>query len=139
VIHPLLREARQRGAVIAGGVADGLVASGFSDAEENVVTVLGYDACVEVLRDPETFSSAYYLETLGKTQGRSLLMLDGEEHRRHRSILREVFSRRESRRWREEVIDPIVRRDFLEPLCRRGTSANLVPGTGPLGPTCQKT
>jgi len=61
-----------------------------------------------VLRDPETFSSEWYSQTLGLTIGRSMIQMDGVEHRRHRALVQPSFTRKEMERWRARWVQPAV-------------------------------
>lgn len=124
-LHAKLAEARRRSPVYDGNLMADLFPGYREDYGTRTLTTLGWKACFDALSDPETFSSEVYRETLGRTQGINILMLDGEEHRRHRAILRAVFSRRGIAKWRKEVIDPIVR-DYVDRVCAQGTSADLV-------------
>ncbi|HEB89529.1 MAG TPA: cytochrome P450 [Deltaproteobacteria bacterium] len=125
-IHPVLAEKRRENPVYDGDLFLERFTPSLAIPGEKTVTVLGYDACVTVLRDSETFSSGYYLQTLGKTHGHNILMLDGHEHRRHRRILREIFSRKELGPLREKLIDPIVRDEYILPMSKGRSTANLV-------------
>jgi len=52
--------------------------------------VTGYDDCLRILKDPETFSSRGNAE-VGKVMGRTLVEMDGKEHTRHRAIVQQLF------------------------------------------------
>ena len=77
-VHERLREARERHRVMRGNPFDE-VRSG--QIGELGVTVLGYDECQTVLTHPDTFSSSIYDQIMGPVMGRTLLELEGAEHR----------------------------------------------------------
>jgi cytochrome P450 len=77
-VHERLSEARSRHRVMPGNP--------FSETSSQTlgaagVTVLGYDECQTVLTHPETFSSSIYDKIMGPVMGRTLLELEGAEHR----------------------------------------------------------
>ena len=73
-----------------------------------VFTVLGYDAVGEVLRDSERFSTDIFNDVMGPVLGRVILGMDPVDHRLHRGLVQEVFSRRSMQEWMPRVIEPVV-------------------------------
>jgi cytochrome P450 len=69
-----------------------------------VFTVYRYADVAAGLRDQETFSSSLWLELLEPITGRSILGLDGDEHRRWRGLLLPVFTRAAVQAWEKRVI-----------------------------------
>jgi cytochrome P450 len=63
--------------------------------ERPVVTVLGMTEAMAVYRDTETFSNTVYLDTVGKSMGRNLLMVDPPEHTRLRKGVQAHFGKRQ--------------------------------------------
>ena len=55
------------------------------------MTVLGYDECQTVLTHPDTFSSSIYDQIMGPVMGRTLLELEGAEHRASRALVSPSF------------------------------------------------
>jgi cytochrome P450 len=60
-----------------------------------VVTVLGMAEANAVYRDPATFSNDIYMDTVGKSMGRNLLMVDPPEHTRLRKGVQAHFGKRQ--------------------------------------------
>jgi cytochrome P450 len=58
------------------------------------VTVYSYPLVEAVLKDTETFSSAWYDPQLVPSIGRSILHMDPPEHQRHRLVAIPAFSKR---------------------------------------------
>lgn len=73
----------------------------------NVFHLFRYDDCVQVLGDPATFTSAGYNETIGLVMGRSILGMEGAEHRTHRALIASAFQQKSLVRWEREVILPL--------------------------------
>jgi cytochrome P450 len=74
----------------------------------------------QVLRDPTTFSSAINSEAMEPFMGELLLGLDGEEHRRYRSLIAQAFKKSSIERWQAELVEPVLQRllDDIAPLGR---------------------
>jgi cytochrome P450 len=69
-----------------------------------VFTVYRYVDVAAGLRDHETFSSSLWLDLLGPITGRTILGLDGDEHRHWRGLLLPVFTRAAVQAWETRVI-----------------------------------
>lgn len=71
-----------------------------------------------VLRDAETFSAAINAESMAPFMGELMLGMDGDEHRRYRSIVAQAFKRSSIERWMTDLIDPVLDRllDEIAPL-----------------------
>src|SRR5690606_7040923 len=90
-----------------------------------VFSLFKYDDCIAVLRDADTFTSGFIAEGLGAfLDGLILTGMDGQAHKNARALLTPVFTPSVIRKWRTERIDPIIRKEFVEPLVPRG-KANL--------------
>lgn len=81
-------------------------ADGALFAERRHVSVLSYELTEAVLKDTDTFSSAWYDPQLGPSIGRSILHMDPPEHQRHRMVVQPVFSQQEMRWWQIEYVRP---------------------------------
>lgn len=72
-----------------------------------------------VLRDPDRFSSRINNETMGPVMGTLILGMDGDEHRRYRSLVAQAFRPSALERWEEKLIGPIIS-GLLDDLAPRG-------------------
>lgn len=72
-----------------------------------------------VLRDSETFSASINAESMAPYMGELMLGMDGEEHRRYRSIVAQAFKRSSIERWKPELIDGVLSR-LLDDIAPRG-------------------
>ena len=70
------------------------------------VTVYSYPAVEAVLKDTETFSSAWYDPQLIPSIGRSILHMDPPEHQRNRLVATAAFSKREMQWWETDYVRP---------------------------------
>jgi cytochrome P450 len=115
-VHERLREARERHRVMRGNpfaeVSSGQVG-------ELGVTVLGYDECQTVLTHPDTFSSSIYDQIMGPVMGRTLLELEGAEHRASRALVSPSFRTALLERWRSELVEVVVH-ELIDRFAPRG-------------------
>jgi cytochrome P450 len=75
------------------------------------VWLLGFKEARQVLLDPQTYSNAAYMSSVGIYFGpRSVTIMDNPEHARVRRLLQEVFGPRAIARWREEMIPRTIHR-----------------------------
>jgi cytochrome P450 len=81
--------------------------------------VTSYDDVEAVLRDPDRFSSRINTETMGPVMGTLILGMDGDEHRRYRSLVAQAFRPSALARWEEELIEPIIT-GLLDDLAPKG-------------------
>jgi cytochrome P450 len=72
------------------------------------VTVLGYDECVQVLRDGETYSSTVYESVMGMVMGRTILQMDEPEHRMQRALVSPAFRTKMLEKWEESLVRTVV-------------------------------
>jgi cytochrome P450 len=105
-VHERLREARERHRVMRGSPFDEVRSSGHIG--DLGVTVLGYDECQTVLTHPDTYSSAIYDQIMGPVMGRTLLQLEGAEHRASRALVSPSFRSALLERWRDELVEIVV-------------------------------
>jgi cytochrome P450 len=66
----------------------------------------------EILRDNETYSNAWYAPTLEPFIGRTILQMDGPEHRRYRGLAQPGLARGDMARWQTVWVDPYLARLF---------------------------
>ncbi len=97
--------------------------------------VTRYDDVEAVLRDPDRFSSRINNETMGPVMGALILGMDGDEHRRYRSLVAQAFRPSALARWDEELIAPTITAlldaDRAARACRSGRGRDEpVPGAG---------
>lgn len=89
-----------------------------------VFAVYGAAEVERVLRDPDTFSSRLYRDTVGQVMGRTILVMEGAEHLRHRGLVAQAFRHRALVRWERELIVPLVH-ELIDRFIARGR-ADLV-------------
>ena len=114
---PLFAERRRTTPVMEGDVMAefGLPSMAQSfDGSRKVFTLFRYDDVAAALRDHEVFSSKVIQEVFTPILGRSVLGMDGEEHRQWRGLYRPGFTRRLVTKWHEEIIRPVARRNAEE-------------------------
>jgi len=99
--YPFLAAAADREPVTHVGEMD-ISALGRRDA----YIVYGYQDCVEVLRNGQTFTTAPMHDIVGPAMGRTILEMAGDEHRAHRGIVAHAFRPKVLARWTDEVIVP---------------------------------
>jgi len=63
-----------------------------------------YEDCAAVLRDPETFSSSCYADSVDRVMGRTILSMDDPEHKAHRDLVAHGFRHGELATWADQVI-----------------------------------
>jgi cytochrome P450 len=104
-VHERLREARANHRVMVGNPFSETASQTLGVAG---VTVLGYDECQTVLTHPDTFSSSIYEHIMGPVMGRTLLELQGAEHRASRALVSPSFRTTLLERWRSELVQVVV-------------------------------
>jgi cytochrome P450 len=120
-VHERLAQARERGPVMVGNPFVETTAPNIKPAD---VTVLGYDAAEQALTDPETFSTEIYEMIMGPVMGRTLLQMDGSEHRANRALVSPAFRSRLIQRWETELVQIVVD-ELIDSFADRGR-ADLV-------------
>ena len=88
------------------------------------VTVVGFDECVQVLRDNETYSSKIYESVMGMVMGRTILQMDEPEHRMQRALVAPAFRSKMLQRWEEQLVGAVVH-ELIDGFASRGR-ADLV-------------
>lgn len=118
-LHAIYRDMRRNSPVIAEDFMARLGVpniAGF-DANRPTFTLFKYKDVMSVLRDATNFTSGFIAEGLGAFfDGLILTGMDGEAHRRARSLLQPVFMPDVVNRWRETKMAPIVRNEYIEPM-----------------------
>jgi cytochrome P450 len=71
------------------------------------ILVVGFDEAYEVLSSPEIYHQGY-AHNLGVTFGRSLSVMNGEEHAKYRRILQRAFLPHVVAKWGETLVDPVL-------------------------------
>ncbi|OBH07222.1 cytochrome [Mycobacterium sp. E2699] len=115
-VHERLREARARHRVMVGNPFAEVSSGQVGDLG---VTVLGYDECQTVLTHPDAFSSSIYDQIMGPVMGRTLLELEGAEHRAGRALVSPSFRTALLERWRAELVEVVVH-ELIDRFAPRG-------------------
>jgi cytochrome P450 len=87
--------------------------------------VLRYDDVTRAFSDPETFSSACHAELMEMVMGRTVLGMDGDEHRVHRDLVSRAFWQKTLARWEGSLVKPAIDA-LIDRFAERGR-ADLVP------------
>jgi cytochrome P450 len=88
------------------------------------IAVFGFDECVQVLRDGETFSSTIYEGIMGMVMGRTILQMDEPEHRMQRALVSPAFRSKILEKWEEGLVRKVVN-ELIDGFAGRG-HADLV-------------
>lgn len=129
---PFYRAKMQESPVMQGDVLEELgVPPIFGNAGGRPVYTLFRHADIgAVLRDQDTYTSSLIGEGLGSFMGTFMLTaMDGAYHRRMRSLLQPCFMPAVLKEWRESLIDPVLRDEYVGPLAPRGR-AELIADMG---------
>ncbi len=115
-VHERLREAQVRHRVMVGNP---FAETSSGQVGDLGVTVLGYDECQTVLTHPDSFSSSIYDQIMGPVMGRTLLELEGAEHRASRALVSPSFRTALLERWRSELVEVVVH-ELIDRFAPRG-------------------
>ncbi|TMC51247.1 MAG: cytochrome P450 [Chloroflexi bacterium] len=118
--YPRLAELRRTQGIVEGDIFDMPHLT-----ERPTVSVLRYADVSQVLSDPLTFTSGCHAEMMGLVMGRTLLEMDGDEHRVHRDLVSRSFWQKALARWESELVAPLVE-ELIDRFSDRG-HADLVP------------
>lgn len=80
-----------------------------------------FDDVASVLRDPDRFSARINNETMGPVMGTLILGMDGEEHRKYRSLVAQAFRPSALERWDQELVTPTIA-ELLDKIAPTGRS-----------------
>lgn len=83
-------------------------------------SALSFDHCQAALADP-SLSSRFWNDTIGHVWGRTIIGMDGDEHRRHRGLISQAFTRKALQRWEKTLIKPCVD-GLIDRFIERGTA-----------------
>ncbi len=70
-------------------------------------TALSHAAVSEVLSDSERFSTEFYADIMGVVMGRTMLQMDGPEHRSHRLLATPAFRQKMLDHWRTDLVEVV--------------------------------
>ncbi len=126
--YPRIHELMQQGPVVPGSYRDQ-----FTDVPDVQMAglpqamVLGYDAIMEVLTQPEIFTNKQaFMPSLGRSFGNTVTVMDPPEHTHFRKIFQKAFLPNVVGKWGETVVDPVINR-LMEKFIHRG-QADLIEG-----------
>lgn len=118
-LYEIYREMREKSPIIEDDFMSKLGVPNIAgyDAERKTFTVFSYKDVMTVMRDAESYTSGFIAEGLGSFfDGLILTGMDGALHKKMRGLLQPIFLPRVVNIWREQKMEPIVRKEFLEPL-----------------------
>ena len=92
-------------------------------------TVTSWAGADRVLKDWRTFSASINAEMMQPYMGELMLGLDGDEHRRYRSLVARAFRRSTLERWRGELIEPVIE-ELLDDIAPAGQADLVAQVTG---------
>src|SRR5579871_388678 len=105
---PRMHELRRQSPVHVGPIDLGAGADPVDPARPLPATVLGFDECCQVLRDPDTYSSTVYEGVTGAVMGKTILQMDEPDHRVHRALVSPTFRSKMLEKWEEELVQVVV-------------------------------
>jgi cytochrome P450 len=120
-VHERLKRAREQGPVM---LSNPFVETASPNLKPADVTVLGYHEAQEALSDSERFTNQIYELIMGPVMGRTLLQMDGPEHRANRALVSPAFRQRLLARWETELVQVVVD-ELIDSFAPRG-HADLV-------------
>jgi cytochrome P450 len=120
-VHERLKRAREQGPVM---LSNPFVETASPNLKPADVTVLGYHEAQEALSDYERFSNEIYELIMGPVMGRTLLQMDGPEHRANRALVSPAFRQKLLARWEAELVQVVVD-ELIDSFAPRG-HADLV-------------
>ncbi len=96
------------------------------DEAQPVYFVYGHEDVNQVLRDPETFSSAHIIDLImGPVMGEHIILgMDDPKHRRYRALVSTAFRQKVLSRWESELVEGVAN-GLIDQFVDRG-SAELV-------------
>ena len=104
--YPFFAERRRQGGVFPGPLLD-YSALPDSMRPKHVFSALSFDAVNTVLRDGRVFNSSGYDTSIGLFTGRTILAMEGKEHREHRNLVSAAFKTKSLARWEPEIVRPV--------------------------------
>lgn len=135
-LDAVYRERRLNAPVMKGDICADLGSVSFAGRGDRAIyTVFKHADVLNLLRDTKTYTSSILMETgLGPfLDGLMITGLDGDEHRQLRGILQPAFTPAVMEEWRTDLIRPLIRKYFVEPLVPLG-KAELIATVGVMFP-----
>jgi cytochrome P450 len=93
-------------------------------AGKRVFTILSYRGAEQVLANPAAFSNDAELDSIGRTFGQSLTVMNAPEHASYRRIFQRIFLPGQVAKWSNDFIDPVIH-GLIDRFAARG-GADLV-------------
>ncbi|BAV43658.1 cytochrome P450 226B1 [Mycobacterium ulcerans subsp. shinshuense] len=119
--YPMLAERRRETPVMKGDIMVALGAPSYTGQHAGEThTVFRHDDVVAILRNHETFSSSIWEISQGPLIGRSILAMDGAEHRQWRGYLQSVFGGKLLSSWDESIFRPLAAKYVADLASKRG-------------------
>lgn len=122
--YPLYAEARRSQPVMDGDILArfGIPSQAdYANTGRQVFTVFRHADVRSVLQDDRLWSTDLLKDGLGTFLGEMFLTArDGEPHRSLRALLQTTFAPDAVKRWSDNLIKPMIARDFGEPLAPKG-------------------
>lgn len=118
-LYPIYMEMRKRSPIIAEDFMSKLGVPNIAghDPDRPTFTIFKHQHVMEVLRDAENYTSGFIAEGLGAfVDGLILTGMDGEEHKKARALLQPIFMPQVVNTWKDTLMDPIIRNEYLVPL-----------------------
>lgn len=103
--YPTYHEMRKFGGIVEGDVAVERCGVKYKMVPDPTFSAVSYDAVGEVLRDFNSFSNAAYMPTIGRSFGRTLVMMDPPEHTQLRSLVQLPFTKKFISQLRDRMRD----------------------------------
>jgi cytochrome P450 len=134
-LHPVLAGLRRRGPILPVDLHDVLgidksvmitgQAGGYLGWDVPIYSALSFDAVDKVLRDSSNFSQEVHRRSYEHTVGRAINTMDAPEHRLHRSLVEQAFTRGSMKSWAADIIAPLAHRRAAD-LLARGRDVDLL-------------
>jgi cytochrome P450 len=123
--HPRIAQLREAAPVHESQLLELLGLQGDSNlAGKRVFTVLSYRGVEQVLANAAAFSNDAELDSIGRTFGQSLTVMNSPEHPRYRRIFQRIFLPAQVAKWSGDFIDPVIH-GLIDGFAARG-AADLV-------------
>src|ERR1700756_628696 len=104
--YPFFAERRRQVGVFGGPLPD-YSALPDSMRPKHVFSALSFNAVNTVLRDGRLFNSSGYDTSIGLFTGRTILAMEGKEHREHRNLVSAAFKTKSLAHWEPEIVRPV--------------------------------
>jgi len=104
--YPYFQAKRAEAGVLPGTVMD-YSKTPASLRPETQFAAVSFDAVNHVFRDADSFNSHIYDVTIGLFLGPTILAMEGEPHRKHRSLVSSAFKRKSLVHWEPDVVRPV--------------------------------